>query len=136
MRDFDEGSRRGFSVSLAVVCSVLVLAGAGGCDRVEGIYNGLRAKLSSSPRKKPAAAGDRDKVLRKFGQPRERGGLGRAVHTENGVRYNRKWNYYYSSRSGKTPAMRTVYFVDDKFTGSVVRQGDGTIRKEDIRFPD
>ena len=124
-------SRRAF-VLLALA---LLSCGPLGCDRIKEAVEGLTA--SKKPfREKSEGFTDREKVLKKFGEPKERIGIGKAVHTENGIRYNRKWNYYYySSAKTKTPTLRTVYFVDDAFTGSVVRQPDGTIIKEKLKFP-
>lgn len=122
--------RRAARVMLA--CAVVMGAGCG-CERVKAIAARLREQFRSSP---PARApiSDRERVLRKFGQPRERLGVGKAIRTEQGIRYNRKWNYYYSSRPGEKPVMRTIYFTDDRFTGSVVHQPDGTVRRENVRF--
>jgi hypothetical protein len=104
-----------------------------GCDRIE---EGLRSLTHSfrSSGQRSAAVSDADRVLRKFGSPRERIGVGKAAHTENGIRYNRKWNYYYSTSPGKKQSMRTVYFLDDRFVGSVVHRPDGTIHRETVTF--
>ncbi|MCX6354631.1 MAG: hypothetical protein NTZ78_06980 [Candidatus Aureabacteria bacterium] len=119
--------------SSIVLCCLVLAVGLCGCDRVKELFDKLADSIRPSSGRK-AEVSDKDRILRKFGQPRERLGVGKTVHTENGIRYNRKWNYYYSGKSGEKPLMRTVYFIDDAFTGSAVHQADGTVRKEDIRF--
>jgi len=119
--------------ALAFLCCMALAIGLCGCDRVKEVFDKLADSIGR-PSGRRAEVSDKERVLRKFGQPRERLGVGKTVHNENGVRYNRKWNYYYSNKAGGKPLMRTVYFVDDTFTGSVVHQADGTVRKEDIRF--
>lgn len=107
-----------------------------GCERVQGVLDSLGAflKTGASSGKRSGLVGDHERVVRKFGQPREKIGVGKASHTENGISYDRKWNYYYPARPGAKPAMRTVYFLNDRFSGSVIHQADGKIRKEDLRF--
>lgn len=117
-----------------IVSAVVLLWGLCGCERLKEVLDSLSDKVRAHREGKTQLT-DRERVLRKFGEPRERLGVGKAAHRENGISYNRKWNYYYSSRAGEKPAMRTIYFMDDRFTGSVVHQPDGSIRKEKIRFP-
>jgi hypothetical protein len=112
-----------------------LIASLCGCDRLTEAFRSL-GDMVRPRREKRAQLTDRDRVLNKFGEPRERLGVGRAAHRENGISYNRKWNYYYSSRAGTKRVMRTIYFMDDRFAGSVIHQADGSIRKEKIRFPD
>jgi len=111
-----------------------LLWGICGCERLKEALGNL-SDMVRPRRETKAQISDRERVLNTFGEPRERIGVGKSAHRENGISYNRKWNYYYSSRAGKKPAMRTIYFMDDRFVGSVVHQPDGTIRKEKIRFP-
>ncbi len=129
---FDFRNRRyGVVTLIALAVTACCLCG---CERIKGVLEKLPFK-KRAPVEKAASFSDREKILRRFGNPNEKLGIGEAARSENGVRYNRKWIYYYSSRSPKMPSMRTVYFVDAKFTGSVIRQPDGTIIKEKIRFP-
>ena len=123
--------RCGVTTLIAVAMAACCLCG---CDRVKGILEKLPFK-KQAPVEKSAKFSDREKILRKFGNPNEKLGIGETVRSESGVRYNRKWIYYYNSKSPKMPSMRTVYFADGKFTGSVIRQPDGTIIKEKISFP-
>jgi hypothetical protein len=117
-----------------ITAAAALLVGLCGCERLKETFDKL--SLMVRPRAEDKAQiTDRDRVLNKFGEPRERLGIGKAPRRENGISYNRKWNYYYSSRAGSKPAMRTVYFMDDRFVGSVLRQPDGTVRREEIRFP-
>jgi hypothetical protein len=127
---------RGFlSVRLGLITAAAALLwGLCGCERLKETFD--RLNLMARPRaERKARVTDRDRVLNKFGEPRERLGIGKAARRENGISYNRKWNYYYASPAGKKPAMRTVYFMDDRFVGSVLHQPDGTVRKEEVRFP-
>lgn len=106
---------------------------AGGCDRVKEVVEGF-TRRGGAAGGKSGEMSDRQRVLRKFGEPAEKRGLGKAVRTEQGIRYNRKWNYYYSTPKGDGPSMRTVYFVDGRFSGSAIRHPDNTWVKENIRF--
>jgi hypothetical protein len=119
----------------AVVLFPALLAPCG-CDRVQELFGkiGELMQASAPSGRRSALVSDHERILRKFGQPKEKIGVGTAPHTENGVRYDRKWNYYYPARPGSKPAMRTVYFLDERYAGSVIRQSDGKIRKEQIRF--
>jgi hypothetical protein len=125
------GTRRGLIVMLLSlsVCACGITA----CERIKGILENISFK-KRSPEKKSAKRTDRERILKKFGEPHEKLGIGSTVHTEHGVRYNRKWNYYYSSKTSNAPSMRTIYFVDDTFSGSVIRQPDGTILNEKVKF--
>lgn len=126
--------KTGLTRSVFVACAVALLAcGALGCDRIREFVERMTGAGTRGERK-AAAVSDRERILSKFGEPNEKIGVGKAVHTEHGIRYNRKWNYYYSSGTGESPFLRTVYFMNDAFTGSVVRRPDGTIIKEKIRF--
>ncbi|MCX6358021.1 MAG: hypothetical protein NT045_09155 [Candidatus Aureabacteria bacterium] len=116
-----------------LVISMLALS-VQGCDRARELFEHFTEAIRSGGHSKKGPLSDHERILRKFGAPRERLGVGKAVRTENGIRYNRKWNYYYSGRPGKKPLMRTVYFVDEAFTGSTIHGPDGTVRKEEIRF--
>ncbi len=116
-----------------IAVAAILLGGLCGCERLKDVFDDLSRMVRPRGEKK-ARITDQDRVFNKFGEPRERIGMGTAAHRENGISYNRKWNYYYSSMAGKKPAMRTVYFMDDRFVGSVLRQPDGTVRKEKVRF--
>lgn len=117
-----------------MTAAAALLCGLCGCERLKEAFDDL-SRMVRPRGEKTAQITDRDRVLNKFGEPRERIGMGKAARRENGISYNRKWNYYYSSMAGKKPAMRTIYFMDDRFVGSVLRQPDGAVRKEKIKFP-
>lgn len=117
-----------------MAAAAALLMGLSGCERLKEAFDGLSDLVRPRGGKKAQIA-DQERVLNKFGEPRERIGMGKAARRENGISYNRKWNYYYSSMAGRKPAMRTVYFMDDRFVGSVLRQPDGAVRQEKIRFP-
>lgn len=119
--------------------AALLLSGAGlccGCDRLQGVLDSLGGVFggATASGKKSALVSDHARVLRRFGEPREKIGVGRKPRTENGISHDRKWNYYYPSRPGAKPVMRTVYFLNDRCVGSVIHQPDGKIRKETFRF--
>ena len=118
----------------AAFLAATLLSGLCGCDKVRATFDDLLSKIKPPPARSPRMT-DAERILRKFGQPREKQGVGRAVRSEQGISYNRKWNYFYSVRPGEKPCMRTIYFTDDRFTGSVVHRPDGKIQKEDVRFP-
>ena len=127
--------RRPLMARLGLMMSAVVLLwGLCGCERLKEALGNLSDKVWAH-REGKTQLPDRERVLRKFGEPRERLGKGKSARRENGISYNRKWNYYYSSRAGEKPAMRTIYFMDDRFTGSVIHQPDGSIRKEKVRLP-
>lgn len=118
--------RSAFSVLLCLFFS-------SGCDKIGESVKGLKDRFyARSP--KSAYLTDTQRVITKLGEPKEKLGLGKSVRSEQGIRYNRKWNYYYG-KPGQAMTMRTVYFVDGKFTGSVLRQPDGTAQKETLVFP-
>ncbi|MEI6633271.1 MAG: hypothetical protein WCP22_05555 [Chlamydiota bacterium] len=122
--------------TLATVCVISSLLTLCGCDRVQELLGkiGDLVQPGASSGRRSALVSDHERIVRKFGQPREKIGVGTAAHTENGVRYDRKWNYYYAGRPGSKPTMRTVYFMNERYAGSVLHQPDGKIRKEQIRF--
>ena len=122
--------------TLATVCAFSSLLTLCGCDRVQEILGkiGDLMQASAPSGRRSALVSDHERIVRKFGQPREKIGVGTAPYTENGVRYDRKWNYYYAGRPDSKPVMRTVYFLDERYAGSIIRQPDGKIRKEQIRF--
>jgi hypothetical protein len=117
-----------------IVSAAALLGSLCGCERLKEFLGDLGDRVRAHRGTKVHLT-DQERVLRKFGKPREQLGVGKAAHRENGISFNRKWNYYYSGKAGEKPAMRTVYFMDDRCTGSVIRQADGSIRKEKIRFP-
>jgi hypothetical protein len=130
------GSMRGCRVCRVIVASALamIISCGPGCDRI-GEWAGNLSFKKGGKKQEDETFSDRQRVLRKFGEPHERVGIGKRINTENGIKYNRKWNYHYSSTDPKMSSMRTVYFVDDKFSGSVIRQPDGNVIKERIKFP-
>ncbi len=111
-----------------------LLGGICGCERLKEALGDL-SDMVRPRRETRAKISDQERVLHAFGEPRERIGVGKSARRENGISYNRKWNYYYSNRAGEKPAMRTIYFMNDRFVGSVLHQPDGIVRKEKIRFP-
>lgn len=123
--------------ALAALVLLPALLAPCGCDRVQEIFGKIGDRMQASVRTsggRSADVSDHERILRKFGVPREKLGMGTATHTENGVRYDRKWNYYYPSSVGARPEMRTVYFLNGRYVGSVLHQPDGKIRKETVRF--
>ncbi|MDD5557643.1 MAG: hypothetical protein PHN82_10420 [bacterium] len=105
-----------------------------GCERVEEAVREIAGRLRP-PRRGGTSMTDADRIIRKFGQPRQRVGVGRGAHTEHGIRHNRKWYYYYASPGGAGETVRIVYFMDDRFAGSVIQRPDGTLIRERITFP-
>jgi hypothetical protein len=119
----------GKGAAVAVAASLLLCLG--GCDRMKEAVGHISRRWRGTEEK--AGATDERRVLEKFGEPAEKLGLGTAIRTEHGVRYDRKWNYYYSA-GGKGPVMRTVYFARGSFTGSVIKRPDGTWTREEVKF--
>jgi hypothetical protein len=119
----------------ALCIGLVIIAGfTTGCERLKGMVSGFSKKGKPAAKHETSRFSDRERVIAKFGEPKERLGIGKKARSENGIRYNRKWNYYYKSSDSTMPTMRTVYFMDDAVAGSVVRRPDGTVIKEKIKF--
>lgn len=122
------------SLAVSAAAALCLASCLFGCERVREVVERIASAVRSPARRSQAMA-DTERIVRKFGQPRQKVGMGKAGHTEHGIRYNRKWYYYYSSMGSPKPTVRTVYFMDDRFAGSVIQRPDGTIHKEEIKFP-
>ena len=126
-----EKGRRVRPITRAACVAVAAFICSAGCDRVKDAVE--RFTHRKGPPAKGAEVTDEQRIVAKFGQPAERLGIGTRIRTEHGIRYDRKWNYYYRA-GGPGPTMRTVYFARGSFTGSVIRRPDGTWIREKVRF--
>ncbi len=131
-----ENHRRAPLRAFALLLLLPALLAPCGCEKARDLLDRIAGMMESSPRggRRSPLVSDRERIVRKFGQPREKIGVGRGAHTENGVTYDRKWNYYYPSKRGAGSTMRTVYFLNERFVGSVIRRPGEKARKERVRF--